>query len=146
MSRGPGRWQRLILAALRDVWHFAPVWPTNVAVTELGGPMTQAEYRAVIRATWLLNKRGALHAEHERGIDYTGRVARRLMAWTCPKCSPAGAGEHIAALPCLYCKKPTDRMPIGHSAASGYRQCADCAERIAAHFRQMRQREAAAAP
>lgn len=130
MSRGPGRRQQLVLDMVAEVGHLVPVPVTAWATATLGRSMTRAEYRAVVRAVWQLHQRGGVHAQHAVGTDYTGRAARRLIVWTCANCSYAAAGEHIAALPCLYCKQPTSRTPAYRDPSTGMRQCETCDERL----------------
>ena len=107
MSRGPGRWQRTLLAAVEQAGHFKPVSVSDAGLDALGRSMTAAEYRALNRAAWALDGR-AVHLGAARGEDCLGRASRRLTAWTCPKCSPAATGQHIPVLPCATCGSPTD--------------------------------------
>ncbi len=109
MSRGPGRRQRLVLAALAAVGDIAYVTVTDVGLRAVDRSMTRAEYRALNRAAWLLRGRGRLHVGKLTGTDYRGRLAARLVVWTCRNCSLRLTSEHIPALPCLYCKTPTVR-------------------------------------
>ncbi|MBA3290235.1 MAG: hypothetical protein H0U17_01935 [Actinobacteria bacterium] len=125
MSRGPGRWQTTILEALEGAGHLAYVQVTNVGLDALGRSMTMSEYRALNRAAWLLKKRGALHLGAGAGMDYRGRTAKRLVAWTCANCSLDGSSEHIPALPCLNCDEPTQRRAAYRDDIA---QCERCAE------------------
>lgn len=107
MSLGPGRWQRLLLSALSDVGHFRCAVVADVGLATLDRSMTTSEYRALNRAAWLLQIRGALHVQKAAGTDYLGRSTTRVLVWTCPMCSLAGTSEHIAATPCFWCGTPT---------------------------------------
>lgn len=53
MSKGPGKWQRAILAAL-ETEHAIPV--ARHFSTEMGRPLTRAEYTAVQRAAGTLQR------------------------------------------------------------------------------------------
>lgn len=112
MSRGPGRWQRELLAALRDAGDFNYVWVSGVGLAALGRSFTPSEYRAMNRAAWLLRDRGHLHLGKMLDRNFIGRLSAQVYAWTCPNCSHVATGEHIPALRCMFCKTPTtDRAP-----------------------------------
>jgi len=72
MSRGPGRWQRLILAALE-------VHPAVYLNTLLPAGFTRAEYTAIIRAAYSLVDAGRIELDRYLCWDGTpGKlVARR---------------------------------------------------------------------
>ncbi len=128
VSRGPGRWQRLVLAAMEEAGPLAYVCVSGVARDALGRPMTGSEYRALIRASWLLAGRGALHLGKPLAVDCLGRTSARLLAWCCANCSFAGAGEHIPALPCFWCEKVTTQRNYGdHPDCGAHRATPPCA-------------------
>jgi hypothetical protein len=112
MSRGPGRWQQVIIAALGAAGNGSYVNVTDVAIEQVERSLTPSEYRAVNRAVWLLKRRGRLHLALVTSRDYRGRTARILAAWTCFKCSAAATGEHLPTLPCFYCKAPTEERNL----------------------------------
>jgi hypothetical protein len=113
VSRGPGRWERLILDELQRIGDIAYLRVSEAACIALDRSLTPSEYRALNRAAWLLRTRGRLHLGKALAPDYTGRMNQTLVAWTCVKCSHGATGEHIPALPCAYCKEPTERRNYG---------------------------------
>ena len=133
MSRGPGRWQRQLLDALDRAGRLCYVPVADAGLAAVGRSMTGAEYRSLIRAAWLLERRGALHLGKPLGSDYTGRPNLRLLAWRCANCSHAATSEHIPALPCFYCKTPTTRRNYGDHPDCGEHNtpvppCAGCGD------------------
>jgi len=138
VSRGPGRWQAAILEALEVAGHLAYVPVSDVGLDLLGRSMSLSEYRALNRAAWLLRARGALHLGAGAGMDYRGRTAKRLVAWTCANCSLDGSSEHIPAVPdppCFYCGEPTQRRTKYRDDIA---QCERCAERLKEKFKRDR--------
>lgn len=73
MGRGPGRWQRLILDALVEaIDEYGPrlgpgVWLAEYARVQMGRPLTNAEYKALMRAAAQLERRGAVARVHVMG-------------------------------------------------------------------------------
>lgn len=124
MSRGPGRWQRLLIDTFAGTEPFRMQVVADIGLDALDRSMSPAEYRALNRAAWQMNGR-ALHLQHEPDLDCLGRRSRRLSAWTCPKCSPAGTSEHIALLPCWLCRTPTDGRNL-----RGYGDCGCAAHNL----------------
>lgn len=78
MSRGPGRWQRIILDLLEDREAF-PLSKT-VAHEVLKKPLTDAEYSALQRAAHLLRDGGRLQLALAWGKTYDGK-RRTAVRW-----------------------------------------------------------------
>lgn len=119
MSRGPGRWQRYIMATLAERGPFKPLLVLDVGLDVLDRSMTLSESRALLRAARLLQWRGSLHLDRLPAFDCCGRLMARLAAWSCPNCSPVITGEHIPALPCFWCKTPTTERNFKDRADCG---------------------------
>lgn len=77
MSRGPGRWQRLILQALGQS-KVVPI--SRMAVVETGGSLLPEEYRALNRAAHSLARKGVIGLVRSLGVDYRGQTNVQLLA------------------------------------------------------------------
>lgn len=110
MSRGPGRWQRLILEAVGDG---RGIVPTEYVYHRLGRPLTSSEHSALIRAAHQLAAAGRIRIARpgtwlvaippgierpmvERHADGTltvkeSAVPRDMSTLTCARCGAIGA-------------------------------------------------------
>ena len=105
MSRGPGRWQRAILAALGG----APlVTLTEVGRVEAGGELTRSDLAGLHRAVGLLAQRGILVAAMCWVEDDAGRLARRTML---------ARPEHAAHLRARAVDATEEELEVGFWAA-----------------------------
>ncbi len=89
MSRGPGRWQRVLLDALTT--HDLGTVGT-IAENHLGRPASRSEMVAVRRAARRLAETGCVQALHLGECRRCGELSE---TWQCTKCG-GGCGEVLA--------------------------------------------------